>query len=102
MQSATYTLNSRNDYDEIIHGASGLRVKVFSLRAATFVANPLEINYFADDAGEWLVFETVGYHDHDLYIVDGAIVWYARYIDNTDLQILNEDPRPQNRLRIIR
>ena len=102
MQSTTYTLNSRDDFDEIVHDLSGLKIKVFSLRTAGFSANPVEIHYFADDAGEWLVFETIGYHDHDLTIVDGAIVWYARYLDNTDLQILEGDPRPPNHLKVIR
>ena len=101
MQTTNYFLLQQHDRDIIVHGATGLRVQVFGLEVDQYKPTPGELHIFGDDHGEWLAFETEGWLMESMDIITGAVVWYARYLDYTEMIILTDDPRPDIKLRKI-
>ncbi|HXH98766.1 MAG TPA: hypothetical protein VNI52_00745 [Sphingobacteriaceae bacterium] len=81
--------------DIIYHRDGTLRIRVFCLSGENFNLDPEEIQFFADDNGEMLAFETASYHGEDPGLIIEAIRWYASYIQNPDLEILADDPRTE-------
>ena len=78
--------------DLIFHRDSGLRVKVICLDDQEFEENFDELQLFADNNGERLLFETVDYFPEDPGIIIEAIRWYANYIGNPEMEIEAEVP----------
>jgi hypothetical protein len=101
MLSTSYFVIHESERDIIVHVASGIRVKVFGLEVDEYVPDQNEIHVFGDDHGEWLAFETEGWNGEGLDIISQAVVWYARYLDYPQMQIMTEDPRPVNKLRVV-
>lgn len=81
--------------DLIYHRDGTLRIGVYCLDGDQFIPNYEEVQFFADDNGEMLVFETVGYNGEDPGLIIEAIRWYASYIQNPELEILADDPRTE-------
>ncbi len=79
--------------DIIYHRDGTLRINVFCLPQEEFNPDPGEIQFFADDNGEMLAFETVNYNGEDPGLIIEAIRWYAQYLQNPGMEILAEDPR---------
>ena len=82
--------------DIIYHRDGTLRIGVYCLDAGGFTANYEEVQFFADDHGEMLVFETMGYNGEEPGLIIEAIRWYASYIQNPGLEILADDPRTEH------
>jgi hypothetical protein len=80
--------------DIIYHRESGLRLHVYCLNKTGFEPHPDELQFYADTNNGILAFETWRYDIDDPALIIDAIRWYARYIDQPDLEILAEDPRP--------
>ena len=78
--------------DLIFHRDSNLRVKVICLDDQEFEENQNELQLFADNNGERLLFETVEYYPEDPGIIIEAIRWYANYIGNPEMEIEAEVP----------
>ena len=95
MNSLNYFLVPEADRQIIAHGETGLRVNVYHLENEPFYPVMGELHVFGDDHGEWIAFETEGYHPDYLQIFAFAITWYARYLDYPDIQIEIVDPRPE-------
>ncbi|MDF3078563.1 MAG: hypothetical protein K0S09_2452 [Sphingobacteriaceae bacterium] len=79
--------------DIIFHRGGSLRMRVYCLSDENFVANPNELQFYADNSGELLAFETYNFDIDDPGLVIEAIRWYAKYIKNPEMEILPEDPR---------
>ncbi|WP_207425845.1 hypothetical protein [Pedobacter sp. SYSU D00535] len=79
--------------DVIRHRDGNLRIKVFCLNREEFEPDPGELQFYGNDNGDLLAFETSGYDGSDPLLVIEAIRWYADYIDNPRMEILAEDPR---------
>jgi len=73
--------------DLIFHRDSNLRVKVICLDHEEFEENLNELQLFADNNGERLLFETVDYYPEEPGIIIEAIRWYANYIGNPKMEI---------------
>jgi hypothetical protein len=101
MLSTTYSLLENQERDVIVHNKSGLRVNVFGLEVDDYHPAAGEIHIFGDDHGEWLAFETEGWNGENLNLITQAVVWYARYLDYPQMNIVTEDPRPAKKLRKI-
>ena len=100
MNSLNYFLVPDANRQIISHGETGLRVNVYHLENEPFYPVTGELHIFGDDHGEWLAFETEGYHRDDLQIFASAVTWYARYLDYPGMQIETVDPRPEFKLKI--
>jgi hypothetical protein len=72
---------------------SNLRILVYCLQTDHFEANPNELQFFAENNGETLAFETSNYDGEDPIAIIEAIRWYADYIDNPRMEILAENPK---------
>ena len=79
--------------DVIRHRDGNLRIKVFCLDKDKFEPDPSELQFYGNNSGELLSFETSEYDGADPLLVIEAIRWYADYIDNPRMEILAEDPR---------
>jgi hypothetical protein len=79
--------------DVIRHRDGNLRIKVFCLDKDDFDPDPNELQFYGNNRGELLSFETSGYDGADPLLVIEAIRWYADYIDHPRMEILAEDPR---------
>ncbi len=79
--------------DMIFHQGSHLKMRVYCLSEHEYVPNPEELQFYGDNHGELFAFETFQYDMDEPGLVIEAIRWYARYIGNTDMEILAEDPR---------
>jgi hypothetical protein len=101
MLANNYFLLEGQNRDVIVHGATGLRVNVFGLEVDRYEPTDGELHIFGDDHGEWLAFETEGWSAEGLEIISGAVKWYAQYLDYSEMQISEEDPRPVVKLRKV-
>lgn len=79
--------------DVIRHRDGNLRIKVYCLGYDEFEPDSDELQFYGNDNGSLLAFETSGYDGSDPLLVIEAIRWYADYIDNPRMEILAEDPR---------
>lgn len=102
MISTNYSLLADEEHDVIVHHATGIRVNVFGLEVDNYNPTTGEVHIFGDDHGEWLAFETEGWNGENLDIITQAVVWYARYLDYPEMQITEDDPRGNNRLRLVK
>jgi hypothetical protein len=73
--------------DMIFHRDGTLRIRVYCLNNRQRESNPDELQLFANNKGEKLLFETVDYHPEDPGLVIEAIRWYAKYIGNPEMEI---------------
>ncbi|MXV52564.1 hypothetical protein GS399_16435 [Pedobacter sp. HMF7647] len=86
-----------NDCRNIIYHRGGtLKVYVYCLDIEHFEPNPNELQFYTQNHKETLAFETCDYDMEDPGLVIEAIRWYARYIDNPEMEIYAEDPRTAN------
>ena len=81
--------------DMIFHRDGSLRVCVYCLEEDIFELKPDELQFYGDNNGEFLAFETRGYNMEEPGLIIQAIRWYANYIGNPEMEILAEDPRPE-------
>lgn len=79
---------------DIIRQRDGkLRILVFCLDKESFEPDTEEIQFYGNNNGTFLAFETSDYDGRDPVAVIEAIRWYADYIKNPKMEILAEDPR---------
>ena len=74
-------------HDLIFHRDGTLRVKVVHRNKKKLISEPDELQFFANDKGVDLMFETVDYIDEDPGLDIDAIRWYANYIGNPQMEI---------------
>src|SRR5690606_35410060 len=79
--------------DIIRHRDGNLRILVYCLQEEDFEPKPEELQFYGDNNGTLLAFETSQYDNEDPIAVIEAIRWYADYIENPKMEILSEDPR---------
>ena len=73
--------------DLIFHRDGDLRIKVICMDEGDYDQKPDELQLFANNKGEKLLFETIYYHGDDPALVIEAIQWYAKYIGNPEMEI---------------
>jgi hypothetical protein len=101
MDNAIFLLvkDPNNPCRDIIRQRDGdLRILVFCLNEEDFDANPDELQFYANNNGTFLAFETSNYDGEDPVSIIEAIRWYADYIENPRMEILAEDPRLNYRI----
>ena len=79
--------------DIIRHRDGDLRIHVYCLGKDDFEPNHDELQFYGNNRGELLAFESSRYDLKDPILIIEAIRWYADYIDNPRMEILAEDPR---------
>ena len=85
--------DSHDDCRNVIRHRDGdLKVRVYCLGKDKYNHDASELQFYGNDNGELLAFETVGYDGSDPLLVIEAIRWYADYIDNPKMEILAENP----------
>lgn len=77
--------------DLIFHRDGKLRVKVVCLDEKPWESNPDELQLYANNMGEKLLFETVDFNQEEPGQVIEAIKWYANYIGNPKMEIGAEE-----------
>jgi len=90
MENAVFLLakDPENECRDLIFQRDGdLRIKVVCLDERNFEPNPNELQLYANNNGERLLFETVDYQPDDPALVIEAIQWYAKYIGNPKMEI---------------
>ena len=73
--------------DLIFQRDGDLRVKVICLNNQPYISNPDELQLYADNNGEKLLFETIAFDHEQPGLVIEAIKWYANYIGNPKMEI---------------
>lgn len=73
--------------DMIFHRDGTLRIRVICLDGQLWSPNADELQLFANNKGEKLLFETIDYHPEDPGLIIEAIRWYANYIGNPEMEI---------------
>ncbi|NEU07837.1 hypothetical protein GZH53_05890 [Flavihumibacter sp. R14] len=73
--------------DLIFHRDGTLRIKVICIDNGEYQPDPGELQLYANNQGEKLLFETIDYQPDDPALVIEAIQWYARYIGNPEMEI---------------
>ena len=77
--------------DLIFHRDGKLRIKVVCLDNKQWESNPDELQLYANNMGEKLLFETVDFDQEEPGQVIEAIKWYANYIGNPKMEIGAEE-----------
>ena len=93
MENSIFLLAKNPDnacHDLIFHRDGTLRVKVICINKTELNSNPKEIQFFANNEGTELMFETVEYNEEDPGLVIDAIRWYANYLGNPEMEIETE------------
>lgn len=84
--------------DVIRERDGNLRILVYCLKNENFKAQPDELQFYGENNGSFLAFETSGYDGEDPLQIIEALRWYADYIGNPRMEILVEDPRGSYRI----
>jgi hypothetical protein len=86
--------------DVIVHGETGLRVNVVGLEAGQYEPTAGEIHISERRMGNgWPL--TEGWTMEELGIISGAVLWYGRYLNYPEMQVSEEDPRMQVKLKQV-
>lgn len=84
---------------DIIHSRdTRLKVRVFCLDEEGFSPDANEIQLYGYANSKLYAFETIDIAADDALDLVGAIQWYADYIDDPEMEILPEDPRPDENI----
>ena len=90
-----------NPCRDVIHSRdTNLKIRVFCLDNEEFHPNNNEIQLYGYAGSKLYVFETINIEPEDALDVVSAIQWYADYIDFPKMEILPEDPRPDQNVEI--
>ena len=85
----------KNPCRDIIHSRdTRLKVRVFCLDEESFNPDDNEIQLYGYANSKLYAFETINIAADDALDLVDAIQWYAGYIEDPDMEILPEDPRP--------
>ena len=91
----------KNRCRDVIHSRdTGLKIRVFCLDKEQFSPDSNEIQLFGYANEKLFAFETIHIVAEDALDVVGAIQWYAEYIDYPEMEILPDDPRPDQHIAI--
>jgi len=78
--------------DLIVNAKRNLLIEVFFESRDRFVLEPDEIQYYGDDHGDRLIFQTIGYKGDNLSDIELSIMWYAAiHLDYPEMQLLTKD-----------
>lgn len=81
--------------DMIFQRDGTLRICIFCIDEDNFEPKVTELQFYGDNNGELLAFETRGYDMEEPGLIIEAIRWYTNYLGNPEMEILAEDPRPE-------
>lgn len=85
----------KNPCRDVIHSRdTRLKVRIFCLDEEGFNPDANEIQLYGYANSKLYAFETINIAADDALDLVGAIQWYADYIDDPEMEILPEDPRP--------
>jgi len=89
----------KNPCRDVIHSRdSRLKVKVFCLDDERFSPDANEVQLYGYANGKLYAFETINVDAEDALDLVDALQWYADYINDPDMEILPEDPRPNQNI----
>ena len=78
--------------DVICDKEGELKIQVFNLREELFHSQESEVHLFGDNFGDILAFETINYHNQSEHLIRDAIMWYAQYLGNPQMEIFKDNP----------
>jgi len=85
----------KNPCRDVIHSRdTRLKVRIFCLDEEGFSPDANEIQLYGYANSKLYAFETINIVADDALDLVGAIQWYADYVDDPEMEILPEDPRP--------
>lgn len=87
-----YFLCKNNGDDVIGFWDQALRIEVTRFLLKEFKPNINEIQFYGDDFGVPLAFETFGYNGEGKELILNAIKWYAEYIGYPNMEVKKEHP----------
>jgi hypothetical protein len=88
-----------NPCRDVIHSRdTTLKIRVFCLDKEQFSPDNNEIQLYGYANEKLFAFETIHILADDALDVVGAIQWYAEYIDYPEMEILPDDPRPDQHI----
>ncbi|WP_345955719.1 hypothetical protein [Mucilaginibacter sp. PAMB04168] len=107
MLAATFQLlpvfhnNQRTSSQYLLHRKSGLRINIFPLIRSDFRANPDEVQFYGKLFSWWVAFETEGYNNQPVALIQKGIRWYAGIKMCPDIALTTVDPRHNARLQMV-
>ena len=94
MPSANFYVVQTEAGDIIRDAQSMLRINIHQLESVSFTPNPTELQFYSTCISGYLAFETVNIKDFLRPKVAPALLWYAEYIGQPEMDISILDPRP--------
>jgi len=84
--SSIYRLNTApTGVQQIVDADSVVLINIFN--PAHFTPDQGELQFYADDRGRYLVFETDAWESNGMATITAALTWYADHIGNPALDI---------------
>lgn len=78
--------------DLIVNAKCNILIEVFFESRDSFVLEPKEIQYYGDDHGDRLIFQTIGYNGDNLSDIELSIMWYAAiHLDYPEMELLKKN-----------
>ena len=91
MNCVVEVLDTNPKRDIIINTSKNLSIEVFAM-FDEFLFDPEEIQYYGDDHGDPLIFQTVGYSGQQTLDIELSILWYAaNLLDYPDMELRTEE-----------
>ncbi len=90
MHSTSYSLEHGQERDIILLPETDTRICVYNLGLEPFIPHPAELQFYGDDYGDELAFETIGWKEGELDLIRAGIQWYAGYLDYPEMELSAE------------
>lgn len=91
MKCIVEVLETNPKRDIILNPSKNLSIEVFAM-FDEFSFDPKEKQYYGDDHGDPLIFQTVGYAGQQLIDIELSILWYAaNLLDYPDMELRPEE-----------
>lgn len=87
MSLTDYFICDTADGDIIGYWDEDVRVRVIRLTRNSFRPQPVEIQFYGDDHGVPLAFETIDYNGEDEETILNAIRWYADFLNYPQMKV---------------
>lgn len=87
MSITDYFICDTSDGDIIGYWDEDIRIRVVRLTRNMFSPLPNEVQFYGDDHGVPLAFETIDYDNEDEALILDAIRWYADFLNYPQMKI---------------
>lgn len=91
MSITDYFICDTTEGDIIGYWDEDVRIRVVRLTRNSFLPQHGEIQFYGDDHGVPLAFETIDYTDEDQEVILDAIRWYADFLNYPQMKITSNN-----------